>query len=262
MNFAEFKIRQPQVDDKTKSIIQNFLRFAARHIGLKSLPKIKLYSDPKLASSRRSFGGYMGGRIELNVGNRHIMDVLRTLAHELVHYKQDSMGVLRPDSGEDGSEHENEANAKAAVVMRLWGKMNPKLFQHAALLAEAHPKQQMSLYKPDGVTYRGKPMPTMEPDPVDDAVPLSRRPKGSYELNTDPIEGKKLIMRYWHKLKPNQQRVIKMRYWDEMTYDEISDELNLTINRIRHIEIKALSLLQSYFNNDNIENPIQLNELK
>jgi hypothetical protein len=137
MNFKELKEKPPRVDDETKSIIQNFLRFASKHIKLNDLPKIKLYSDPKLASSRRSFGGYMGGRIELNVGNRHIMDVLRTLAHELVHYKQDSMGVLTPDSGEDGSEHENEANAKAAVIMRLWGKMNPELFQHAALLAES-----------------------------------------------------------------------------------------------------------------------------
>jgi len=258
MNFAEFKARQPQVDDKTKAIIQDFLKFAARHIGLKSLPKIKLYSDPKLASSRRSFGGYMGGRIELNVGNRHIMDVLRTLAHELVHYKQDSMGVLRPDSGEDGSDHENEANAKAAVVMRLWGKMNPKLFQHAALLAEAYPKQQLSLYKPDGVTYRGKPMPTMEPDPMDDAVPLRHRPKGSYELNTDPIEGKKWIMRYWDKLKPNQQQVIKLRFWDEMSLREVAAELKLTVERIRQIEAKALRTLRLNFHNDNIENPIQL----
>jgi putative chitinase len=257
MKFADLKVRE-NTDKNLHNIVQDFVSFAARHIGFKEPPRIKLIRDPKLATIRKSFGGYMpGGRIEINVGNRHIMDVLRTLAHEMVHYKQDMAGELKPNSGEDGSEEENEANAKAAVVMRLWGKMNPELFQHAALLAEAHPKQQMSLYKPDGITYRGKPMPTMEPDPVDDAVPLSRRPKGSYELNTDPIEGKKLIMRYWHKLKPNQQRVIKMRYWDEMTYDEISDELNLTINRIRHIEIKALSLLQSYFNNDNIENPIQ-----
>jgi len=143
MNFAELKEQPPKVDDKTKSIIQDFLRFAARHIGLKDLPKIKLYSDPKLASSRRSFGGYMGGRIELNVGNRHIMDVLRTLAHEMVHYKQDTMGVLGPDSGKDGSEHENEANAKAAVIMRLWGKMNPELFQHAALIAESTTKKMI-----------------------------------------------------------------------------------------------------------------------
>lgn len=152
MNFKELKEKPPNVDDKTKSIIQNFLKFSSRHIGLKELPKIKLYSDPKLASARRSFGGYMGGRIELNVGNRHIMDVLRTLAHELVHFKQDSMGVLGPDSGEDGSEHENEANAKAAVVMRLWGKMNPELFQHAALLAESvEPLNELNHIKEDNV---------------------------------------------------------------------------------------------------------------
>ncbi|NCZ83780.1 MAG: hypothetical protein EBX64_11705 [Betaproteobacteria bacterium] len=53
------------------------------------------------------------------------------------------MGVLRSDSGEDGSEHENEANAKAAVIMRLWGKMNPELFQHAALLAESTTKNMI-----------------------------------------------------------------------------------------------------------------------
>lgn len=143
MNFKELKEKPPSIDEETKDIIQNFLKFTSRHIGLTDLPKIKLFSDPKLASARRSFGGYMGGRIELNIGNRHIMDVLRTLAHELVHYKQDSMGVLRPDSGEDGSEHENEANAKAAVVMRLWGKMNPELFQHAALLAESKTKKMI-----------------------------------------------------------------------------------------------------------------------
>ena len=257
MKFADLKVRE-NTDKNLQNIVQDFVGFAARHIGFKDPPRIKLIKDPKLASVRKSFGGYIpGGRIEINVGNRHIMDVLRTLAHEMVHYQQDMMGKLKPDSGEDGSNEENEANAKAAVIMRLWGKMNPELFQHAALIAEAYPKQQISLYKPDGVTYRGKPMPTMEPDPVDDAEPLSRRPKGSYELNTDPIEGKKLIMRYWHKLKPNQQRVIKMRYWDEMTYDEIGDELNLSKNRIAHIENKALSLLRYYFQNDNIENPIQ-----
>ena len=158
MNFAELKERKPQVDDKTKSIIQDFLKFAARHIGLKSLPKIKLYSDPKLASARRSFGGYMGGRIELNVGNRHIMDVLRTLAHELVHYKQDSMGVLRPDSGEDGSDHENEANAKAAVIMRLWGKMNPELFQYANLLTESVTKKMIhDLADSKGIPWDNEP---------------------------------------------------------------------------------------------------------
>lgn len=140
MKFSDLKIETVE-NKELQDIVNSFIQFSSKHIGFDKPPRIKLIKDPKLASVRKSFGGYMpGGRIEINVGNRHIMDVLRTLAHEMVHYQQDMMGKLKPDSGEDGSNEENEANAKAAVIMRLWGKMNPELFQHAALLAEAHPK--------------------------------------------------------------------------------------------------------------------------
>lgn len=133
---------EPIRDDGSLSVIKDFVDFTCDRIGLERPPKIKLIRDPKLASERRSFGGYMpGGGIEITIGNRHIMDVLRTLAHEMVHHKQDVDGRLNDDSGKDGSEHENEANAKAAVVMRLWGKMNPELFQKAALLAESWSKK-------------------------------------------------------------------------------------------------------------------------
>ena len=143
MKFEDLKVKE-NTDQNLQNIVQDFVGFAARHIGFKEPPRIKLIKDPKLASMRRSFGGYQpGGRIEINVGNRHIMDVLRTLAHEMVHYQQDMMGQLKPDSGEDGSDEENEANAKAAVVMRLWGKMNPDLFQHAALIAESTTKKMI-----------------------------------------------------------------------------------------------------------------------
>lgn len=138
MRFEDIIARpEPDQDDGSEEIIQNFVDFACRRIGLQDKPGIKLIRNPKHAVKRKSFGGYMGGNIEIMVGNRHVMDVMRTLAHELVHYKQDSDGVLTPDSGRDGSEHENEANAKAAVIMRLWGKMNPDLFDRAAILAEA-----------------------------------------------------------------------------------------------------------------------------
>lgn len=145
MRFNELT-EEPIRDDGSLSIIKAFVDFACDRIGLDRPPKIKLIRDPKLASERRSFGGYMpGGGIEITIGNRHIMDVLRTLAHEMVHHKQDVDGRLHDGSGKDGSEHENEANAKAAVVMRLWGKMNPELFQKAALLAESWIRQSKRL---------------------------------------------------------------------------------------------------------------------
>jgi Zn-dependent peptidase ImmA (M78 family) len=62
------------------------------------------------------------------------MDVCRTLAHELVHFKQDLDNQLEDaDAGSTGSPQENEANAKAAVIMRNWGKLHPKLFAQQAV---------------------------------------------------------------------------------------------------------------------------------
>ena len=67
--------------------------------------------------------------ITITVKNRHIMDVCRTLAHELVHFKQDLDNQLDDDeAGSTGSPQENEANAQAAVIMRNWGKKHPDYF--------------------------------------------------------------------------------------------------------------------------------------
>ena len=62
------------------------------------------------------------------VSNRSMPDILRTLAHELVHYKQDIQNRLTPESGKTGHAHENEANAAAAIMMRNFAQMRPEMF--------------------------------------------------------------------------------------------------------------------------------------
>ena len=115
----------------TFAILHDFVRFAAEDLELKSLPKFDFVFDSKGSVERKSFGGYMPGEeyITITVKNRHINDVLRTLAHELVHYKQDLDNDLEDDeAGSTGSPQENEANARAAVILRNWGKKHPKYF--------------------------------------------------------------------------------------------------------------------------------------
>jgi Zn-dependent peptidase ImmA (M78 family) len=100
------------------------------YLKLKSLPPLKMSYDPATAESRRSFGGYdpNSKSIELSVANRHQADVFRTLAHELVHFKQDIQNRLTPESGKTGHTHENEANAAAAIMMRNFAQMQPEMF--------------------------------------------------------------------------------------------------------------------------------------
>ena len=63
-------------------------------------------------------------KIKILVKDRGLVDVLRSLAHELVHQKQHLDGALEDISGETGSDHENEANAKAGIIMRLYQDKN------------------------------------------------------------------------------------------------------------------------------------------
>lgn len=119
---------------ETYSLLLEFIRFAASSLKLKSLPKFDFVFDSKQSVERSSFGGYGGENITVTVKNRHIMDVFRTLAHELVHYKQDLDRELEGDNpGATGSPQENEANAQAAVIMRNWGKKHPEFFDHPSV---------------------------------------------------------------------------------------------------------------------------------
>jgi len=65
--------------------------------------------------------------------NRHPIDIMRTLAHELVHYQQDVEHKIGPDSGATGSPIENEANALAGQIMRRFDEENPELFALGAV---------------------------------------------------------------------------------------------------------------------------------
>lgn len=121
----------------TYSILLEFIRFAAESLDLNSLPKFDFVFDGKASIDRKSFGGYAPGHehITITVSNRHIMDVCRTLAHELVHFKQDLDNQLNdPEAGATGSPQENEANAEAAVIMRNWGKKHPELFGKESII--------------------------------------------------------------------------------------------------------------------------------
>jgi len=120
----------------TFAILHDFVRFAAEDLELKSLPQFDFVFNSKQSVENKSFGGYQPGaeHITITVKNRHINDVCRTLAHELVHYSQDLKSELEDDgAGATGSPQENEANARAAVIMRNWGKKHPNYFDKESI---------------------------------------------------------------------------------------------------------------------------------
>ena len=62
--------------------------------------------------------------------NRSLPDIIRSVAHELVHHQQNKEGELTgsKEEGEDGSPWEDEANAKAGEIVRKYGRINPGIY--------------------------------------------------------------------------------------------------------------------------------------
>ena len=127
----EETLTEPQ--DKTDNIIADFIDFVTQALDLQKVPKITFSDDEQLAKQMHSLGAYQPKTDELLVvkGSRLTADILRTLAHELVHRKQAEMGPLSAEDGKTGSEVENEANAAAGVLLRQFGQYRPEIFEEA-----------------------------------------------------------------------------------------------------------------------------------
>ena len=117
--------------EQKETIIDEFVNNVNQHLEMENGPNVVISYDDKEAADMASFGKYtpQTGELRVVATNRNLADVLRTLAHEMVHVKQHQDGKLYGGSGDDGTEAENEANAKAAIIMRKYGRDNPIIFE-------------------------------------------------------------------------------------------------------------------------------------
>lgn len=119
------KICEVTKKPNSKDFVRKFAPWVAEQLGIR-LPQIELLDQPV----DTTFGQYdpESKSIRLVVGGRHPIDVLRTLAHELTHHRQDLQDNLPPGAGATGTDQENEANAEAGIMMRDFAKQNPEYF--------------------------------------------------------------------------------------------------------------------------------------
>lgn len=140
--------------DSDDSIVQDFIQHVTAELGIDPMPEIVLHTNPEWSEHNHSFGRYDPDTHTLNVSmpNRHVLDVLRTVAHELVHCSQNQQhGELPDDAGETGSRWENDANARAGIIMRDWANSHPEHFAHEPLEENASgyiPKNKREAARP------------------------------------------------------------------------------------------------------------------
>jgi hypothetical protein len=126
-------------------MFSKFLPLAMQYLKLDSLPKI-VFEKKIESTGQPTFGMYVTGENVLYVAlvNRHPNDILRTVAHELQHYKQDTQHQLDDESGTTGSAEENEAHAMAGIVMRHFNKQYPEYLNDRPVISESWTKKYKS----------------------------------------------------------------------------------------------------------------------
>ncbi len=144
MYFSEWRKLQEEMNKKQfEDVIRKFLPFAKEFLKIKNLPEIEFIEKPSFSKNIASFGEIIDDHIVINIRNRHPMDVIRTVAHELVHYKQYVNG--KRGSGLAGSSTENEANKLAGTLVRKFGETHSNYFRLSAIL-EAKKRKKKSLH--------------------------------------------------------------------------------------------------------------------
>lgn len=147
--FSDTMIRYPNLNENMKPMIKKLLReavmtkedtdvreitdfinFAKQYLGIDDDIKILLAFE-KTPDIRTTAYYHNGKFIKVYVKDRAIVDICRSISHELTHHKQFIEGrITDPEKdGADGSDIENEANATAGVIIRKYGRLKPEIYK-------------------------------------------------------------------------------------------------------------------------------------
>jgi hypothetical protein len=110
--------------------VKHFIDWAYKKLHIKApMPEI-IFSDEKDSPDMHHTGWYRKETDTMWVytGNRNLIDILRTVAHELQHRKQDAEGRIKGSSS-PGSKLEREGDIHAGILMKLYAKEFPEIIE-------------------------------------------------------------------------------------------------------------------------------------
>jgi hypothetical protein len=114
-------------DQKDK--LKDFVIFAKNHLGLKSAPKVVVQNGRKDLKTTANYDYTKPEKvIKINAKNRMLVDVMRSIAHELVHHRQFEQGRLGVKPPDIGGEIEDEANAVAGQIIKLYAQEDQTIY--------------------------------------------------------------------------------------------------------------------------------------
>lgn len=131
-NWIKGKLDEEGNDDlDIKTEVQKCAEWAGKKLNIERLPKIELSMDTKDAQDNHHTGRHIQGEdsVWVYAKNRNLVDILRTVIHELVHIRQEELGQIKLGDSYPGSPIERQADEIAGKYIKIYGEKNHHIFQ-------------------------------------------------------------------------------------------------------------------------------------
>ena len=118
------------LDDNKKKKLNDFVKFVKKELELKTVPTISIQNGKGMLKTTANYDYTKENKIiKVNAKNRALVDVMRSVAHEMVHHKQFEQGRLKVRPPDIGGEIEDEANAKAGQFIKMFSKLDESIYE-------------------------------------------------------------------------------------------------------------------------------------
>jgi len=134
MNINEGKTTFPYED---KKVLDNFISFVKNELNIKNEVDIEFRDDKGENQEIKTTAVYRYSDkdpesdiadIKVHAGDRYLIDIMRSVAHELVHHQQNERGELEGKISNVGGPIEDEANAVAGELLKKYGIQHPEIY--------------------------------------------------------------------------------------------------------------------------------------
>ena len=130
-NWLKNKLDETSDDIDLSSEVDKFAEWASNILNIQNPVKIELSMNTEEAQTNHHTGGHTMGSdtIWVYAKNRNLVDMLRTVFHELVHVRQGELDMIDAGDSYPGSPIEAMADMLAGKYIKIYGEKNNHIFQ-------------------------------------------------------------------------------------------------------------------------------------
>lgn len=123
-------IYRTQVESNDKKMIEDFVDFVKRELSIKEDIDVILQNDKSgiKTTAVYNYGGGEKSSIKVYCKDRQLVDILRSIAHEMTHHMQFETGKLDEKPADVGGPIEDEANSKAGEFIKKFAQLGNDIY--------------------------------------------------------------------------------------------------------------------------------------